>query len=289
MALAFVVENKELQGNSTTSAMTVQANLYKPRAGDYLTLVLPEKTEQRLCDEAKALLGPAKRAKSVLGNDVYDAIDLAGFSAVVLCAPRVFKMQREGNKIDKATQRMEMARGSGICTASRVWVFLRTPMGKWVPGADGSPQLFALKLTGYRTGWGSKNQPGSIPELDSILRKEHKQGVFVLNMFAVGLGVKPVTYGSGSTKAETVEFSFASGMTPEMLPEEQQKAVYEYVTTDEFLKLAVDPFGIEDGGQEDVSQPMAAPAATVGTGAAPVDLDSIPFGDGLSDEEIEEF
>lgn len=260
----------------------IQGSCYQPKTED-------EAVNICLSEDSLDLLPEAIAAEFTASVGTFSNKQVPMFVApesmrwVLLAQPRMFGYNKDDERYQKLEKGVKLY-GSGVVTAARV-ILAAVHDGKLVMGKDGTVQLFTLNLTSKKTGllgntkdedYGESQYGGekTFASLNAGLEKHYQVKGWITRLVSVKLRVFVHLERSSVKKKDTslgIRFGLVGGAVP--LSEEDQKAVFDLVSTDKFKALVADPYKLN--AQTPTTNATTTPAST--DVAPDVDLDDIPF------------
>lgn len=261
----------------------IQASVYQPRSlAESVSLCLSEDSVDLLTEQAKTLLNPQIITTDYgEGPTAMYAIGNARF--IILGMPRMFSMDKTTKEIFPLERGVKLSEINRV-TATRLMVAIVVG-DKVLETAEGSPQIFTLKLTSTKTQLlnGDRNDPDyrSIQKLNDSLQKHFKvRNSILTHLVSVGLTVttKKFTTSDGKQSSFGVMFEMVGGARP--LPESLQAQMFRFVQADEVRELLADPFGLSRKAEQQPERELAGVGASKGASHGindPESDDFIPF------------
>lgn len=240
----------------------LQATDYQPRNGSTkISLVLPEDAVE-LIDPSeldKIKFEPAEIATDS-GNT--PAFVPQNIRWVILGYPKSFKIDKEG-KVSTIEKGVKW--NGEFKSVARV--FLAAVVDdRFILDNTGQIQIFTLKLKGLKTEFVRSSDPNvrTIQTLNEAICKAYKKRGWMAYLVSVELEVVPRQFKmmNGSSSSWGCYFQFKEGSGARPLPEALQAQAHSFVTSDEFLSLANDPFNINGETSPEESEPSFVPSVS---------------------------
>jgi len=256
----------------------VQAATYQPHPDDEgkpVPLVLSEDSMALLGDDWAAHC-PIETTTCRYGKEREEMVKIPdNIRWVALGRPRMFAMKKDDKSIH-ALQKGVRLKENGMVTATRL-LLCAVVNGHIIEAADGSPQLFTLKLTSTKSKLvdGDRNDPdfSCLASLNNSLCKAYKlRKQSLLHLASVSIQAIATEISNATEASMGVIFQFKGGA--KALPDADQKRMFMLAQSDEVKEFLSDPFNL--AGK--TASPDDAPQAPVDNDAAEVeDYDDIPF------------
>jgi len=230
-------------GQSGQRYPAIQASSYEPKANEDIVLILSEGSVEAMNPDYAAKVVSDSISVDYCDRLMFTINPLARF--VVLAMPRMFSM-------DKATKEIfPLAKGQKLKPLNRVTaarLLLAMIIGdELVVDTDGNPQIFTLKLTSTKTNLigGDRDAVGAstIHSLNKSLGEHFKaKSQWLTHLVSINIKAIPdkfINLETGKSKVRTL-FSLAGGA--KALSSDNQRVLFNLITSDDFKALAADPF-----------------------------------------------
>ena len=222
----------------------LQATEYRLRgAKDKVSICAPEEAIDLLTDEAKSLISPQAIEVNYTGEPQL-AFNLPAVRWVILGRPSTrFAQDKTDQKIIPIYRGMKFA--GQYKSVARVYL-AAVVEDTLVLSADGTPQIWQMKLSGLKTQWIDGQAGKTMSMLNASLCKHYgiKRG-WVTHLVSTSICAFPRLFKGASDESWGVMFGFCDGDSARPLSEDNQKALFDLVSGEDFKALLDDPFGLK--------------------------------------------
>jgi hypothetical protein len=238
----------------------LQATDYQPKNGNTaIKLVIPEDAYNLLGESASGKLECNPETISTTEGDTL-AFEPTNVRWVILSRPRGFKIDRENNvsAIEKGVK------WNGAYKSVMRLLLAAVVDDEFLLDAEGSLQIFTLKLKGLKTEFVSPIVPApgdrSITSMNNAICKALKTKGWVGHLVSTELEVVPRSFktSDGSQSSWGCYFQFREGSSARPLPAKLQKQSHAFVSSEDFIALANDPFGLGAEKKKDATDLLSS-------------------------------
>lgn len=243
---------KEVDKMEPGSFVQIGANYYSaPKIGmspDSYDLLLPAESERLALQPDSFMFGSNESILFLVPDDV---------RFVILCQPKLFKLNKEDKKISPLVKGDKLA-GTKNVTVSRLLLGMIKD-DQLVLDGEGNPQIITLKLTSTKTSLlgraNEKTDQKTIYKLNQSVIEHYSapKNSWTTHLVSVNIAAMPHVFVSASNESSVGVMFTIDNAKP--LPAEAQTQMHRFVTSEEFKELAADPFRLnhkEEVAAEDV-------------------------------------
>lgn len=226
----------------------LQAVDYQPKPGQNVRFALSDDSADLLTQDAYDKL-QLEKVTTYYGDNEAEVNQInAEFRCVLLGFPKLFVYDKDERTYSHLSRGLKLA-GTGKVTATRLLIAIMID-GDFLYDAEGSIQLFTLKLTSTKTKFlqGDRNDPSfrSMKDLNDALLKHYKiKRGCVLHLVSVAIKIKPEKFTSRASGASSFGIMFEFDGNAKPLTEEHQALLYHLAQSDEVTEFLQDPFRLK--------------------------------------------
>ena len=287
----FVVQD---DSSDSQSFPALQANCYQPSSmKQEISLCLSDESMGKLDPDSIKALGIKLSTAEFGDSEVNVGLLPSDVRWVVLAAPKLFCTDKSTNEVFRLERGVSL-RDTGRVTISRVLLAAVDADEKLLLDASGAVQIFTLNLKSSKSALiGSMREPDAgvarnnghrtICSLNKAMREHYKQPrAWLVHLASVELKAIPEMFKSrvSGESSKGIRFVLGDG-NAKVLSEEQQKKIFDLVSSEDFKELAADPFRLSAKKSEEIKAEVTIEYPKddekTGTWEGQEDVSALPF------------
>lgn len=257
----------------------LQATDYQPKNSKVVVNIgLSDESTGMLTDDAIFKLKFETETVSYGETEVTLHIPTSEVRWVIVGRPKLFLFDKDNGEYS-LLQKGQKLKGTKKVTIAKLFLGC-VCNGELLLTDEGKPQLFTLNLKSSKTALigGYRSQPGdgTIESLNKGLNKHYDCKGWLTHLVSVDIKAVPERFTSGSGES-SLGIKYVLEGSARILPEEQQKMMFEVANDREIKEIINDPFRVGSPSQAQEQPSSQQSSSQTETVEEEIDYDEIPF------------